>query len=200
MIQSSLGPVILYTVGDVTNTSGTSTVGIVQGSSCSPPLFNIFIDPLAELLHATAVSLPDEPRNALLADDVAVYARRRTSLQALLDVCSDWARQFHVTWNAGKSQILINEESSSYTHTFTLAGETLLITTSVQYLGGTLTSRGIRASKSLKRTESAFQALRRLLNTGVVNPVLHPQRVSQIFTTFIRSKYVYALAHVPLSQ
>ena len=38
-----------------------------------PPLFNIFIDPLAEELHKTALTLPDNPKNALLADDDLIF-------------------------------------------------------------------------------------------------------------------------------
>ena len=200
MIQSSLGKVILHTIGDVSNTYGVSTIGVVQESSCSPPLFNIFIDPLAEELHKTALTLPDNPKNALLADDVAVYAKIASSMQALLDVCSTWAHQYNMSWNARKSHILISNHTPFANNSFTLNDEILPITTSVKYLGVTLSGKGIGAKKSIQRTESARSALRRLIDSGILSPVLKPQRVSQIFTTFVRSKYVYALAHIPLSQ
>ena len=200
MIQSSLGKVILHTMGDVSNTYGVSTIGVVQGSSCSPPLFNIFIDPLAEELHKTALTLPDNPKNALLADDVAVYAKIASSMQALLDVCSTRSHQYNMSWNARKSHILISNHTPFANNSFTLKDEILPITTSVKYLGVTLSGKGIGAKKSIQRTESARSALTRLIDSGIISPVLKPQRVLQIFTTFVRSKYVYALAHIPLSQ
>ena len=139
-------------------------------------------------------------RSLVVADDVAVYAKIASSMQALLDVCSTWAHQYNMSWNARKSHILISNHTPFANNSFTLNDEILPITTSVKYLGVTLSGKGIGAKKSIQRTESARSALRRLIDSGIISPVLKPQRVSQIFTTFVRSKYVYAVAHIPLSQ
>ena len=74
MIQTSLRRVIPKTVGNITNTTENSVCVVVQSSNCSPPLFNIFIDPLAMSLYE-AIPKRDIPPNALLACDVTLTAK-----------------------------------------------------------------------------------------------------------------------------
>ena len=91
MVQSSLGEVTLRTVSDVTNFERSSLEGVVQGANSSPPLFNIFIDPLAEKLHGTSQATLQKPRNQLFADDVALFVKTITLLERTLAVCTSWA-------------------------------------------------------------------------------------------------------------
>lgn len=51
--------------------------GLSQGSPLSPPLFNVFIDPLARDLQASASSIP---RALLLADDIVVFGTNQNDL------------------------------------------------------------------------------------------------------------------------
>ena len=199
MIQTSLGPVTLKTVGDITNTTGTSVCGVVQGSNCSPPLFNIFIDPLAISLYE-AIPSRDIPQNALLADDVIVYSKHLSTLQALLDICTNWARNAGMNWNTSKSHVILQEGNEEPHSPLTLSGAPLQVTKSTSYLGVTLTANGTSANRSELRAHEAKKIMKTLRANGTFSPKTNPRWIGNLFSTFVRSKYLYAIHHIPLSQ
>ena len=200
MVQSSLGEVTLRTVSDVTNVERSSLEGVVQGANSSPPLFNIFIDPLAEKLHRTSQATLQKPRNQLFADDVALFVKTIGLLERTLAVCTSWAQSVGMQWNVSKSNIILNGNISALSRPLFLSNEPIRCVDEVKYLGVSLTSTGITSTAHEERAMKAEKILQTLRANRTLSPETLPQRAGYIFSTFIRSRYIYALQHAPLSR
>ena len=202
MIQSSLCPSILTTAGDVTNTSADCTIGVPQGSTLSPSLFNIFIDPLVRTLHPS--NDPSAiPSSALLADDVIIYARLRRLLQDKLDNCTSWAATNNMTWNPKKCFVILQEDtlqcnSDMHQQPLSIAASPLTEKKTQEYLGVTLSSNGIQTERNVERAQAASPILQFLFLNKHFKTNTTLRHTSWILTTFLRSKYTYALHHMPL--
>jgi hypothetical protein len=89
-------------------------VGTVQGSPISPLLFILFINPLIERLEQLGygINITQKGKKAVMvngtvfADDTCVVAEDIGQLQAMLDVCEAWAKDFGMSFNASKSELI----------------------------------------------------------------------------------------------
>lgn len=134
----------------MTKTVAILRTGITQGGSAPPALFRIFIDDLAGELRKgvgkAAKAEGDSLQNPhkLVADDVIIIAKGETELQALLDVCTDWARLKCLTWKPQKCSIVAKRTALDEKREFRLAGEKVPVSTEARYLGITITPDGFR--------------------------------------------------------
>ena len=83
--------------------------GTAQGSPISPLLFIAFINPLIERLRAcTGVRLTDDRiiRGLFFADDICLLAESIKDMRRMLAICEEWAQEFGMTFNAGKSEMM----------------------------------------------------------------------------------------------
>ena len=199
MIQSSLLPTNLTTAGDVTNSSTTCCVGVPQGSILSPPLFNIFIDPLAQKLHRTT-NPSTIPKNALLADDVIIYAKHTHDLQDQFNICTEWASQNGINWNPQKCFVILQPHPNTSPQHLTISNHPISTTESQEHLGITLSASGIRSARNVERALAASSLLQLLLRNPHFKNSTSMRSYHNIFTTLVKSKYIYALHHIPLSQ
>ncbi len=91
-------------------------VGTVQGSPISPLLFILFMNPLIERLKAMGKGISfaynSEEKiekficNLLFADDIVLVAESIEDLQAMLNVCKEWAEEFDMEFNADKCELM----------------------------------------------------------------------------------------------
>jgi len=79
---------------------GTFHRGVVQGSSLSPALYNMFMDSFAEAVlngdMECIIAL------IMFADDVQLRAKTRQGMQKLLDAAGIWADTHGMTWSIKK--------------------------------------------------------------------------------------------------
>ena len=84
-------------------------VGLKQGCSLSPILFNMYINDLCKAIKATGkgVKVGDECVSILLfADDLVLMAENEADLQYFMNVLSDWCSKWGVAINTEKTNIV----------------------------------------------------------------------------------------------
>ena len=110
------------------SSSYSTTNGVLQGSVLSPILFNLFID------EKLAVSGYGPWINGcfcgcgLYADDSYLASPTRQGLQAMLDICGDFAVDNLMQFNITKRKVMVFKSSSRISITasvFTLNGQAL---------------------------------------------------------------------------
>lgn len=120
-------------------------VGVSQGSVLSPFLYSVFIDGLIRALKADGtlgVELSNEQLVGLLyADDIVLLAPSPVVLQRMLDVTSEYARQWRFHFNGRKSQIVVQGTKQQITDAraappmYRLDGHFLSVVSEYKYLG-----------------------------------------------------------------
>jgi hypothetical protein len=95
------------TIGPVRSAEFAADAGVPQGGVLSPALYNVFIDGLAQAIDADprrfgAVAHGIRVPALLYADDIALTAHSAAQLQQMLDVCAQYAKQWHFSFNAKK--------------------------------------------------------------------------------------------------
>ena len=117
--------------------------GLKQGENCSPILFSLFINELADEItqngrHGIALT-PEliEILIMLFADDVVLLSYTVVGLQRQLDILSNTARRLDLTVNREKSKIVIfrNGGHIASTEKWFYSGEKLEIVNEYKYLG-----------------------------------------------------------------
>ena len=114
------------------------TSGVPQGSVLGPILFLVYINDLPE-------SITSQVR--LFADDTAIYLTindrqtDNTTLQKDLDTLQDWSKQWDMSFNPTKCQVIQTTKAKSPIPTsYTLHGQTLETVSSARYLGVDISS------------------------------------------------------------
>ena len=83
-----LQPLSVRTSKDITDTSATITIGVLQGESFSCTIFNISQDTLLEKISSVPHHNSEKAASAL-ADDVILMSKAAEGLQLLLDNCTE---------------------------------------------------------------------------------------------------------------
>jgi hypothetical protein len=161
--------------------------GVFQGSILSPFLFNIFIDPLAELLNA---GTSQRPSALLYADDIGLKAKTAQQMRYLLLLCERWARENGMRWGIKKCGVIGSDD------VFFLNGERVPSVSRYKYLGAPHGRTGIMWGEFLEEKEARFTGLIKSL-MSVRRTWLHKTRLI-IFKTFIRSTIDYCLPLITL--
>ena len=86
------------------------TSGVRQGGILSPQLFTVYVDDLLVALRKSGVGchIIDKFIAAIMyADDLALLAPTRSSLQKLLNICYDYGIEWCVTYNPTKTKVML---------------------------------------------------------------------------------------------
>jgi hypothetical protein len=122
--------------------------GVAQGAVDSPTLYDVFIDELAQMLVdrgfgvSTAAGTLSIPL-LMYADDVVLLSNSPMQLQRMLDAVSEYAEQWHFTYNVSKSAVVVagsamsgpKREAAGGGHSWTLSGRPLPVSEHYTYLG-----------------------------------------------------------------
>ena len=195
MIALELQPMAITTKGDKSGTTGIVSIGVPTGGSSSPPLYNIFQDPLAEMVEARFSD--EQVRITLFCDDVKIQAVSSRKLQEALDVATEWAKQAGMTWSIKKCHIL-EPEGVKFSGNYYLAGEQIGVKESAEYLGVTLRGTTLAVDKNLNRVKAAVNRLNMLKAAGITRKYLPSSRLIDICRTYVYPVADYATHLVPM--
>jgi len=189
-----MGDDAIRTIGDSDNAEATLRMGVPEGSPLSPSIFNLYIDELAHRLAKAPKCYAILPAN-MYADDVALFARNALGLQYLLDICTEWAKEFGMHWatRKGKSCVVIPRDSVT---TFTLAGNAIERENSTRYLGIIINYRGIKSADTPERIRKATAKYHTIRNLGITDR-MHVRRRIHIFNSFIRPVFDFGIHLAP---
>ena len=202
MIALELQPETILTKGDTSGTTGTVKLGVPQGRSSSPPLYNVEMDSFCELMESKLATLnPDDAVDvSVFADDVKLRARTAQGLQKGLNCCSEWTTQERMSWAIPKCHILQPETMnvSPPSTPYILSGETVGTAASAVYLGVTLTGTRLALDKNVTRVKSAMQRIGMLKAAGIHRKRVPSARLLEICRTYVYPLADYAVHLMPL--
>ena len=202
MIALELQQETILTKGDATGTTATITLGVPQGGSSSPPLYNIQMDSFCEKMeNELRTSNPDEEVDvSVFADDVKIRSRTAPGLQRGLNVCSKWNKADNMEWCTWKCHVLEPEsdESLEIQREYFLSGAKLNVSESAGYLGVTLRGTQIAQDRNLERVKIAFQRLGMLRSAGIHRRFMSSARLVQICRTHVYPAADYCIHLMPI--
>jgi len=195
-ISMFMGTDLLSAVGDNDSKVYEMRMGVPEGSPLSPSIFNIYMDTLAVKLDATKQKYANIPCT-IYADDVVLFAKTAKGLKKLLRICSDWAREFGMSWatDPGKSCVLVPPSSKTK---FYLAGNILTRELTTRYLGVEVSWEGVVSAYTEGRMNAAMGRCNVIRHVGLTK-MAHIKRIKLIYNSFIRPMYDFGIHLAPWS-
>jgi hypothetical protein len=169
--------------------------GLLQGSSLSPLLFNLFINPMLVRINRHPMVTGSLRTNCLaFADDVVLFSLTHHGMQALLDCCQNWAEAVGMKFAPEKCVVL-----GSNTH-LTIYNEVLPEVESAAYLGIPFNRKGLDLIKNAKQRATKGRAVTMMLRQVGMNLTgFAPEASRRIYKTFIRPVLEYGTPLAPLA-
>ena len=159
-------------------------VGVKQGCTLSPLLFNLYLNNLVAQMNATGLGIDVDGEKVpilLYADDVALLGESEEELQQMIDVMFSWCSMWDMTVNIEKTKVVHFKRGPATPHTdfvFNYGGNTIDICDRYRYLGLVLTEHldyNVTA-------RNVSQAAHRALGSIIAKAQLHGGFPYKIFT------------------
>lgn len=169
--------------------------GLLQGSSLSPKLFNIFIDSLLDALHLLPkVTIAGCLRinNAFFADDGALLVTNNIDAERLMRCCYEWSQLNGISFAIPKCQFV---GSPGYEWKIAMNGTPLERVQTYKYLGVFNKYDGIDWEASSRHRINQFKNMSSFLHGKGMNPT--GWRLKQrllTYKSFLRPMIEYGLA------
>jgi hypothetical protein len=113
-----------------------NNVGVRQGCSMSPILFNFFVEELFNQLRQSEMGIHLWKRiiNSLgFADDIAIFSNSGQELQNLLNIVNEYGREWGIKFSGTKCKVMIFGEAEN--EGWLLGNEILEVVNQYKYLG-----------------------------------------------------------------
>lgn len=169
--------------------------GLLQGSTLSPALFNVYINILSEKLDAETGGIYENNGNInhlLYADDLVLFSTDITSHQRLLDICNIYGEHYGLTYAVHKCATLHHRRTNT---AFTLQGEHIQTTTIYNYLGIAFDNKGINWKHHVQEKINKATKVAHILHAVGMNTYGWRLRTSiHAYKVFIRPILEYGIS------
>ena len=170
--------------------------GLLQGSSLSPCLFNVFINSLSNLLNDKEDGLESKGErinNLLYADDTVLLSSSTENTQVLLNACDDWSKGHGIEFAPTKCAIIQKNIDDDTTNM--LYNTPVNVGKTYTYLGLIFDMKGINWELSMKkRIEGAINRIHWMGRKGMNAFGWRPMMSLSIYKSYIRPMIEYGLA------
>ena len=118
--------------------------GVKQGGVLSPTLFTCYIDGLLDRLKSSEIGCfvgPEYVGGVSYADDLIILAPSVAALKAMIQVCEQYAVEYHIKFNGKKSKLMCFDKrrNNSYVDfAVVVNNESVKVVETMDYLGHTI--------------------------------------------------------------
>ena len=201
MLSLLLQPEQIRTKGDPDNVTYLVGTGVPQGCAASPIVFNLYMDTLPELmtsaLRGRSPSLMNSVHISMFADDVKIQATSAQALQVALNICTQWASVYKMTWNTKKCHILAPPSAAS--QNYELCGSVIAQKQNAVYLGVSISYLSTTSHRSIERVISATRRIDMLRQSGLSRQQVPSATLIALCRTFVYPTAEYCAHLVPNS-
>ena len=182
------------------------TRGTRQGSILSPLLFNIFLsDLMSELKRSdSGLRIGDDIYNSFAyADDISLFSATVPGLQRLINICSNYAKQWRFNFGLQKSQCMIGGKNS---HCFItdpvwhLDGNPMKTSDDLEILGVTFSGNNKFDKHVQLRSQKCRKSMYSLNSIGMCYPGLNSVSKSHLYKSICLPTLCYGLESINITD
>jgi hypothetical protein len=179
-------------------------VGVKQGGSMSPWLFNKYINKLLELLERSGklYKLNEMYKGIMVyADDTNVISHTVEDLRVCINIIENYCMLYDISINAKKTKWMhLGLQSSIIVPEIRVNGDILEKVLSFKFLGVIIESNGTHKMHIEKRRSLFMTGLGELQRLGINKKDVPIGMKTLLYTSLVRSKLTYGLETINLSE
>ena len=181
-----------------------ATVGVKQGGPASPDFFNDYIDELIARLETNGETyLLGGVRKGVMvyADDTTVVCETLNNLNKCIAIIENYCDLYDIKINAKKTKWMQFGDSKSIVEPIVrVNGEILEKVEQFKFLGVIISSNGKPDNHLSKRKSLFFNGVTEVTNLGLNKADVPIGMKSLLYTSLVRSKFMYGLETISLSK
>ena len=181
-------------VNDVESDWFESKVGVRQGDTLSPLLFNIFINGIVETVKESGCGIKvgsDSMAILLFADDMVLVAKDEEELQHLVEKVKVYCDKWLLEVNVNKTKVVVVSKDGKETAKVNYGQSELECVSKYCYLGMVFSSDGKWKLEVDRRVQAGRAALSSVSKHVIWNKNISSQVKKVVFEAMVKSKLMY---------